>query len=146
MQITSRLTIALQVFACLDAFGKETKITSEFLAASVNVNPVVIRRLLLQLKAAGLVSVARGSGGCKPAKPLEKITMLDVYKAVECLGNESLFHFHENPNPKCPVGKNIHAVLDKKLTRVQRAMESEMKEIKLSDIAANTRRCIKRGN
>lgn len=142
MQITSRLTVALQVFACMDTFEGDYKLTSDFLASSVNVNPVVIRRLLQQLKAAGLVEVTRGSGGCRPAKPLEEITMLDVYRAVECVENDSLFHFHENPNPNCPVGRNIHKVLDEKLTRVQRAMEAEMQKITLAEIAADTRRCI----
>lgn len=142
MQITSRLTVALHVFACMDVFGEEAKLTSEFLASSVNVNPVVIRRLLQQLKAAGLVEVTRGSGGCKPAKPLDKITMLDVYRAVECVDGDSLFHFHENPNPQCPVGRNIHAVLDGKLARVQSAMEAEMQRITLAEIARDVHQYI----
>ena len=45
-----------------------------------------------------------------------------------------LFHFHENPNPKCPVGRNIHNVLDDKLKRVQEAMEKELKSITLEDV------------
>jgi len=48
--------------------------------------------------------------------------------------NETLFHFHENPNPQCPVGKNIHNVLDDKLTRVQTAMERELAAITLQDV------------
>ena len=42
--------------------------TSDFIASSVNVNPVVIRRLLQQLKKAGIVEVKRGSGGASAAK------------------------------------------------------------------------------
>lgn len=143
MQITSRLTVALHVFACMDVFEGKYKLTSDFLAFSVNVNPVVIRRLLQQLKAAGLVEVKRGSGGCRPAKPLDEITMLDVYRAVECVEEDSLFHFHENPNPECPVGRNIHNVLDEKLARVQKAMEDEMQKITLAEIARDTEQCIK---
>lgn len=63
MQISSRFTIAIHIFACIDAFEDEYKITSDFLAESINVNPVVIRRILQQLKAANLISVTRGSGG-----------------------------------------------------------------------------------
>lgn len=146
MQITSRLTVALHMFACMDAFDGKYKLTSEFLASSVNVNPVVIRRLLQQLKAAGLVEVTRGSGGCRPAKPLEEITMLDVYRAVECVEDNFLFHFHENPNPQCPVGRNIHRVLDDKLARVQKAMEDEMQRITLAEIAQDTEHCIETDN
>lgn len=45
-----------------------------------------------------------------------------------------LFHFHENPNPTCPVGKNIHTVLDGRLAAVQRAMEEELKKVSLYDL------------
>ena len=65
MQISSRFTIALHVFACLDEFQGQFKLTSDLLAGSVNVNPVVIRKILGQLKSAGLVNVARGAGGGK---------------------------------------------------------------------------------
>ena len=63
MRISSRFTIAVHVLICIETFKNDYKVTSEFLAASVNVNPVVIRRLLLQLKKAGIVHVLRGSGG-----------------------------------------------------------------------------------
>ena len=48
-------------------------------------------------------------------RPLNEITFLDIYRAVECTPDEELFHFHENPNSLCPVGRNIHHVLDDKL-------------------------------
>lgn len=142
MQITSRLTIALHIFACIDTFKDDYKLTSDFLASSVNVNPVVIRRILGQLKSAGLVNVTRGSGGCEIVKPLTEITMLDVYRAVDCVESDSLFHFHENPNPECPVGRNIHSILDEKLLRVQNAMEHEMQNITLAEIERDLQNCI----
>lgn len=139
MQISSRFTIAIHIFACIETYKGEYKLTSEFLAASVNVNPVVIRRLLQQLKGAGLITVARGSGGAALARPSEEITFLDVYHAVECVEKGELFHFHENPNPKCAVGRNIHNVLDAKLVRIQRAMEEEMEQITIADVIKDTR-------
>jgi Rrf2 family protein len=138
MQISSRFTIAIHIFACIDTFGKDHKVTSEFLAGSINVNPVVVRRLLQQLKGAGLVTVTRGSGGAAIAKPLEDITFLDVYNAMECVDNGELFHFHENPNNNCPVGRNIHHVLDDKLLQIQKAMEAEMRKITIADVVRDT--------
>ena len=129
MQISSRFTLALHIFACIDSFKDEYKVTSDFLAGSTNVNPVIIRKILGQLKSAGLVEVARGSGGASVAKPLDQITLLDIYNAVECVEDGNLFHFHENPNPKCPVGRNIHLILDDKLLRVQQAMEKELESV-----------------
>lgn len=134
MQISSRFTIAVHVLLCIETFKNDYKVTSDFLASSVNVNPVVIRRLLQQLKKAGLISVKRGSGGADIEKPLEEITLLDLYHAVECVENGELFHFHENPNPLCPVGKNIHGLLDGRLEEVQKAMEKEMASVSIQDI------------
>lgn len=142
MQISSRFTLAIHMLACMDTFQKENKVTSEFLAGSTNVNPVIVRRILGQLKGAGLVSVVRGSGGASIAKPLREITFLDIYRAVECVENGELFHFHENPSTVCPVGRNIHLVLDEKLMRVQQAMEKEMASITMEDVMRDTRRTI----
>ena len=133
MQISSRFTIAVHILVCIVTFGKDYKVTSEFLAGSVNVNPVVIRNILSQLKKAGLVNVVRGTGGASLAKPMEDITFLDIYNAVECVEQQELFHFHENPNPQCPVGRNIHGILDKKLDQVQKVMEQELASITLAD-------------
>lgn len=134
--------MAVHIFACIDVFKDDYKVTSDFLAGSTNVNPVVVRKILGQLKAAGLVEVARGSGGASIPKPLKEISFLDIYNAVECIENGELFHFHENPNTDCPVGRNIHMVLDDKLMRVQKAMEAELSSITLEDIMQETRKLI----
>lgn len=63
MKITSKFTVAVHTLLVIDLFGKTNKVTSEFIAASVQVNPVVIRRTLLSLKAAGMIEVKAGSGG-----------------------------------------------------------------------------------
>lgn len=134
MQISSRFTLAIHILAAIDTFKDTHKVTSDFLASSTNVNPVIVRNILGQLKSAGIVEVKRGSGGASIVKPLNKVTFLDVYQAVECVNHGELFHFHENPNPQCPVGSNIHHVLDDKLIQVQQAMEQELKSITLEDV------------
>ena len=133
MQISSRFTMAIHMFACIDTFTDQ-KMTSDFMAASIGTNPVIVRKLLQQLKAAGLIEVSRGTGGVTVTKPLNEITFLDIYKAVECTPDEELFHFHENPNQACLVGRNIHHVLDDKLAKVQEAMERELAAITLTDV------------
>lgn len=142
MQISSRFTIAVHIFACIDTFKDEYKITSDFLSSSIQVNPVIIRKILSQMRNAGLITVARGTGGTSLAKPANEITLLDVYKAVECVENGKLFHFHENPNQNCPVGKNIHLILDDKLLRVQNAMEKELQAITIQDIIEDTQKIV----
>ena len=76
MQISSRFTIALHIFACVEVFGDEYRITSDFLAGSIN------------------------------------------------------------PNPECPVGKNIHKLLDSKLETIQKAMENEMRKYTLESLGS----------
>lgn len=142
MQISSRFTIAVHILICIETFKNDYKITSDFLASSVNVNAVVIRRLLQQLKKAGIINVKRGSGGAEMARSPEEITLLDIYNAVECVEEGRLFHFHENPSQECPVGKNIHAVLDVRLEEIQKAMEQEMRSISIQDIINDTKKLI----
>lgn len=142
MQISSRFTLAVHIFACIDTFKDKYKVTSDFLAGSTNVNPVIIRKLLSQLKAAGLIEVARGTGGASIAKPLSEISFLAIYNAVECVEHGELFHFHENPNENCPVGRNIHMVLDDKLLRVQQAMEKELASITLEDVKKDMKKYV----
>ena len=122
------------MLVCADYFHDEYLITSEFLASSIQVNPVIIRNIIGKLKAAGMINVSRGRGGMTLAKSLDEITFDDVYKAVDCV-NGSLFHFHENPNPDCPVGKNIHNALDGVLFEIQKTFEDKLKGITLKDIA-----------
>ena len=134
MQISSRFTVALHIFTAVDVFKDDYKVTSDFLAGSIGTNPVIIRKLLTQLKNAGLITVARGTGGIELTKELSEISFYDVYQAIEPLEGGDLFRFHEAPTPQCPVGRNIHALLDGKLQNIQEAMESEMKKYTLQDL------------
>jgi len=142
VQISSRFSIAVHIFACIEYFEKDYKITSDFLASSVNVNPVIIRKIMSQLRDAGLINVARGTGGITLTRAPEEITFLDIFNAVESVEEGTLFHFHENPNPACPVGRNIHNVLDDKLERVQMAMEKELSSITVADVLRDTEKFI----
>ena len=134
MQISSRFTIAVHIITCIDYFHEERSMTSDFIASSVGVNPVMIRQIILQLKAAGIVEVSRGKGGIVLSRPLEDITLYDIYEAVESVKGK-LFRFHENPNPDCPVGKKIHSALDWALDEMQSSLENKMRSITLKDIS-----------
>lgn len=138
MKITSRFTVAVHTLLVINTFQDKVKTTSEFIAGSVNVNPVVIRRTMQSLKAAGMIDVKAGSGGARLARRPEDITLFDVYSAVDSVEGD-LFHFHENPNPACPVGRNIHAVLDVKLREAQAALENQLKKTTLADLAGQIR-------
>lgn len=132
MQFSSRLTIATHILLCVDILNDDLKVTSTILAGSINTNPVIVRNILGLLSSAGIVEIKAGVGGAYLAKSPNEITLLDIFKAVE--KEESLFHFHENPNPECPIGRNVHSVMDGKLENIQSAMENEMAKITLEQL------------
>ena len=134
MQISSRFTIGLHILTAIDTFQNDYKVTSEFLAGSIQTNPVVVRRILGQLKKAGLIESSQGVAGITIPKPLDQITFYDVYTAVEPVEEGDLFRFHDSPNPDCPVGRNIHTLLDGKLREIQNAMEEKMRCYTLADL------------
>ena len=88
MQISSRFTIATHMLVIIALEGKENKVTSDFLASSVGVNPVIIRKTLSQLKKQNWFLLRVGTGGAEIIKNLEDISLLDIYQAVECLGED----------------------------------------------------------
>lgn len=126
MRISTKFTTAVHILVASVYFAPTTKVTSTFLASSIGSNPVIIRNIMTQLAQAGIIEVKRGSGGIELTRPLSKITFLDVYRAVETGADEPLFHFHENPNPKCPVGRNIHGALDTQLEAIQDDFEKDL--------------------
>ena len=68
---------------------------------------------------------------------------LDIFCAVEDK-KEELFHFHENPNPDCPVGANIHAVMDGRLRKFKRNLQKDMDDITLQDLVKDLRKEMKK--
>jgi len=142
MQITSKFTVAVHILTCIDIFGGQMRVTSDFLSGSTGVNAVIVRGVLGQLRTAGIVETRQGSGGAHLAKALDEITLYDIYKAVDCVDNEGLFHFHENPNADCPVGRNIHKAMDDRLQTAQAALENELKSTTLAQVVADTRKII----
>ena len=142
MQITSKFTVAVHILTCIDILGGQMRVTSDFLSGSTGVNAVIVRNVLGQLRNAGIVETRQGSGGAHLAKALDEITLYDIYKAVDCVDDEGLFHFHENPNADCPVGRNIHKAMDGRLEAAQAALENELKSTTLAQVVADTRKII----
>ena len=140
MQFSTRLPVACHILLCIAIFDGQYKTTSTFLADSVGINPVIVRNTLGQLKVAGLVRVEAGVGGASLAKDPKDVTLLDVFRAVE--EKEDLFHFHENPNPNCPVGRNVHAVLSGQLRAVNDAMERQLQSVTLQMLIDETEKRI----
>ena len=109
MAANSQFSMAVHILTML-AKGGDENMKSEYIAGSVNTNPVVIRRVLGLLGQAGIVSSQTGAfGGTRLAKLPSEITLCEIYKAVAC---GEVFALHSKaPNKDCPIGANIEAVL-----------------------------------
>lgn len=140
MNISTRFAVAIHILTLIDS-NKEGKSTSEWIASSVNTNPVVIRRITGMLSKAGLVDVRPGVAGAKLSRSPEQIPLLEIYRAVNAVEEGSLFAVHEHPNPDCPVGKNIAGAIVPVFARAQTAMEDVLQGVTLADIASEVATC-----
>ncbi len=134
MAANSQFSVAVHVLAMLANAG-EGNVKSECIAASVNTNAVVIRRLLGQLGQAGLVASQTGAfGGTRLAKPASEISLCEIYKAVSC---GEVFALHHNPpNQDCPVGRGIESVLCELQKEIERSVGDKLKQYTLASVMA----------
>jgi Rrf2 family protein len=132
MTNSSRFTVAVHVLTLL-AYEEGRALTSDYIAGSVNTNPVVIRRVLGLLSKAGLISTTEGAGGGTVlAKPPKRITLADVFHAVE---QGELFALPPNePNPLCPVGRCVQTILGEHLEGFQGLIERAMSRVSVAEI------------
>jgi Rrf2 family protein len=139
MSANSRLTIAVHALAWLALAQRrgQDPLTSEQVAASINTNPVIVRRSLGDLRRAGLVAVRRGAGaGWRLARPPERITLLSVYESVE---SAPLFAMHHaEPNQECPVGRGIWPALSSVYERVEQAVRRQLAATTVADVLDQT--------
>src|SRR5471032_27605 len=132
MTNNSRFAVSVHILAYL-AYRQSAAVPSAEIAASVDTNPVVIRRLLSALVKAKLVTAQKGaSGGFALARTPENISLLALYHAVEPKPDHGLRRF--TPNHKCPVGAKIESILHGVFLKAQTAMEAELAHVTLADI------------
>ncbi len=137
MTKSSRFVVAVHVLALL-AYGEGEAMTSDYLAGSINTNPVVVRRILALLARAGLVVTQEGAkGGVRLAQPAEGIDLGAVYAAVE---SGALFALHpQPPNPACPVGGVIQAALEPTLDAASAALQASLAKTTVADVVRRLR-------
>ncbi len=131
MRIANRFSIAAHILSLLGVL-RDTEHTSEWMAGSIGVNPVVVRNVTGMLRRAGLVRTQQGVPGTRLARPLSQITLLDVYRAVE--DEASVFSVHPRPNPKCPVGSRIQETLSGVFTSAERAMQANLAAVTVGQL------------
>jgi Rrf2 family protein len=114
MSANSRLTVATHILTWMALVARRNPdpVTSDRIAASVNTNPVVIRRTLGLLANGGLVESYRGvNAGWRLTRSADTISLLDIFNALE---EGAHFALHPSqPSQACPIGRGIGSTLSR---------------------------------
>jgi Rrf2 family protein len=138
MSANSRFTVALHILTWMALASQQQEVmTSDQIAGSVNTNSVFIRRILGLLHKAHLVNVQHGTGaGWTLARPAERMSLLEVYQAVE---QQPFFQLHHTlPNQACPVGRGIQPALKRFYGDAEAAMKEQLAQASVADVLDET--------
>jgi Rrf2 family protein len=131
--------MAVHVLAVL-GYKDGERVSSALLASSVNTNPVIIRRLLLELQRARLIDTCKGAGsGSRLSRSPERINLAQIFRAVE--GAEPFATPPRKPNAACPVGHCIQKTLGKVFASARTALERDLEKTSLTDVIGAVKGC-----
>src|SRR6218665_1070608 len=130
--INGRFAISIHILSLLST---EESMSSEYIADSININPVLVRKELTRLRKANLIETKEGkNGGSSLACSPKKITLADVYKATY---EKPLFNHSKNkPNPKCPMGKRIGEIMEEVNDEAEAALLKKLNSISIEKFVA----------
>ncbi len=134
MHISQKCSIALHCLIFINEYSNTVNVTSSLLAKSTGCNPVIIRNILSGLRKSKIISIQSGVGNAHLAKKTEDITLYDICNALDPDGLSNLFGIHSSPAFTCPVGKNIHTVLQMPYGIIQKDLIISLKSIRLDAI------------
>ena len=137
MHISTKCSVAIHCLVFIHEYGGDKKVTSELLSLSSGSNPVTIRTILSALKKDGIISVKGGTGGAALNALPREITLYRICKAIEPDFTAKLIGLHPLPSPLCPVGRNIHGVLDTSYQKIRDDLCGSLQSITLEDILAD---------
>ena len=131
MKYSTKLSDAVHIMAFV-AINQDFDLSSTAIAASIQTNPGFVRQIMMKLRKAGLMSSVTGHAKPALARPAERITLLDIYKAVE--GDKPLLHLDTHTNPDWGVGVNIQLALQDCYAMIQEKAEGAMRGITLREV------------
>ena len=137
MRLNTKCSIALHCLMVIHEYSEKRKVTSELLARSTGCNPAAVRSILAALQKSDIISVNRGVGGASLNRAPHELTVWDVYQALEPEGLEHFIGMHPSPSENCPVGQQIHSVLDTTYSQIACSVKQTMSEITLQQILEN---------
>ncbi len=134
--VNQQFAFAVHIMTMLAYSGRV--VDSRTVAASVNTNPVVVRRLLLALRQAGLVTTRAGKhGGAKLSRKPDRISLLDIYKAVEPRPVISISA--RNAFKKCPVSCGMKRIMTRVAEDTDDVVRKHLRNISLRQLLRTIR-------
>lgn len=131
--ISGKFAITVHILTLLTKFPNDF-LSSEFIAGSMNLNPVLVRKEIANLKAHHIVESKEGkNGGTKLAKPSSNITLKEIFEMT--FDNINLGFAKNQPNPDCPVGKKINENLAGLYAEMNEKVSLQLSEITLEDFS-----------
>lgn len=126
----TQFSIAVYILVGISNFNLTN---SKQLAENLNANPIFLKRIMAKLSKAGLISTTPGRcGGSQLSRKAEKISLYDVYKAVDM---PKAFTVHDYPVTKsCKASANIQNVMSKIFEEVQSEIEIKLKSKTIADV------------
>jgi Rrf2 family protein len=136
---SGRFAMAVHALALLSQ--SDEGYPSRYIAGSVNTHAVVLRRVLGQLAAAGLIEAREGrGGGYRLARPPDRISLGEVYMAVEPGG--PLSPSPAVANPRCPIGAGMSKAF---LVTSERAREGLIAALARQSVAETANAALRHG-
>jgi DNA-binding IscR family transcriptional regulator len=111
-------------------------LTSEQMAAQGDTNPVVMRRTMAGLRAAGIVRSEKGhGGGWSLVRPLDAVSLYDIYQA---LGEPSILAIgNRTESPGCVVESTVNRALAAAFEDAEARLVQQLRRITLASLAAD---------
>ena len=134
MHISTKCSIAIHCLIFINEYGERKRVTSELLALSTGCNPVTIRNIISALKKDAILSVKFGTGGTTINCPVDEISLYRICMAVEPDALEKFIGVHAMPSPFCPVGQNIHRVLEPPYSKIRNDLKSSLESVTLKEL------------
>ena len=139
MKADANFSTAIHICLYLQYRG-EKLLSSQEIAISVDTNPVVIRRILAKLRKKDIVaSVAGSHGGFHLMRPVDKISLWDIYQAVN---DRELFH-QSKVNEECPVSSNLAQLVKLPFQEAENAMQPGLEKITVSSLYNRLKKILK---
>lgn len=130
----AKFATAIHILSLLE-YCKGERLSSEYIAGSINLNPALVRKEISHLKKSGFIASKEGNGGgFYLARAAEQILLSEIFRSVKSV---QLLGRYNKPNPECPVGRQINGNLDLLYADAELSLIQELEKHNLKDFASN---------